>query len=96
MLSLLKRVSKDCEAREYDIANRIVRCFDGLDLTVQTFTIQGNSGFASDRVVKTTSGETKFYSAGEIDKALAKINELVDELKRGKPIERNTPPELKQ
>lgn len=96
MLSLLKSLFKSRISREYNIANRIVRCFDGLDLTVQTFTISRGAGFGSDHLVQTSSGETKFYSAGEVDKALAKINVLVAELKRGQPIECNTPPEKKQ
>ena len=92
---LLKFLNKILEretdaARDYEHADRIVRCFDGIDLTKQSFVTQAHGVSVFN---KTPCGETKFYKAGEIDKAIEKINALVDELKRGRPLKKATPPE---
>ncbi len=84
-LNRLLRRQIDC-ARDYETANRIVRCFDGIRLDRSRFV------FGSQEI-KDGHGENYFYPASEIDKVIANINALTDELKRGRPLKRNLTPE---
>jgi hypothetical protein len=56
------------------IAKRILACFDGIDLNRHSFVADG-------RTLRTQSGEERFYQAGEIDRAIDRINELMKELR---------------
>lgn len=56
------------------IAKRVLACFDGVDLTQHTF--ENGHG----RFIRTTAGEDRFYSAGQIDVAIKRVNELLAEL----------------
>lgn len=55
-----------------EIATKIKACFDEVKWTKQIFKF--NSQTAD------VDGETEFYKASEIDKAIEKINVLIDEL----------------
>lgn len=89
--SLFKR-RRDC-ARDYEIALKIVECFDHVDFSRQTFTI--NQGFGPQLEIK-AKGENCFYLAGEVDKSHSKINALIEELTRGRPIRNSHPPKVKE
>jgi len=67
------------EAREWEIANAITRCFDEVDMTAQTFNMSGQP-------IKDANDCSVFYSKPELDKAIDKINLLVDELARNQRI----------
>jgi hypothetical protein len=66
----------DCrqEHGEGAVADRIRACFDGVDLTRHGFQIDHQQ-------VKNADGESLFYAAGQIDKALERINALMRELR---------------
>ena len=55
-----------------EIAKKIKACFDEVKLTKQVFKFNGQTADAD--------GETEFYKASEIDKAIGKINTLIGEL----------------
>jgi hypothetical protein len=56
------------------IADEIKRCFDGIDLTRQSFMMDG-------KYLKSESGEVKFYSSTEIDTAILRLNTLMNSLR---------------
>lgn len=56
------------------IADEIKACFDGIDLTKHSFAM-------GREILQSVDGETKFYSATEIDKAIARINALMSTLR---------------
>ena len=56
------------------IAYEIERCFNGINLSRNSFNLDG-------RILKNSSGETLFYSATEIDAALLRLNTLMKSLR---------------
>ena len=56
------------------IAKKIKACFDKSDLTTHRFSFNGGNN------VKVKSGEDGFYEAKQVDKAIDKLNKLMDRL----------------
>lgn len=56
------------------IAKRVKDCFEGIDLTRHSFNVSG-------QLLATRDGQTQFYVAAEIDRAIANINTLLNELR---------------
>jgi hypothetical protein len=55
-------------------AKMVLNAFDGVDWQKQCFTINGGT------LLHDGSGETHFYRADEIDRAIARLNEVLMEL----------------
>ena len=58
-----------------EIALKVKECFDDVEWRKQTFSVTGIGILKSD-------GEECFYKATEIDKAIKKLNEVLNELSR--------------
>lgn len=52
------------------ICRLILRCFNGLKFTKNSFR-------CGEHIMKANSGEVEFYEAGEVDRAINKLNRLV-------------------
>lgn len=71
------RFLRNILARRYmrrRIADEIKRCFNSVDLTRNSFDLDG-------RILKNDKGETSFYSATEIDAAILRLNTLMNSLR---------------
>lgn len=75
VLLYLLALSGDRKAHSALIAKQINACFDGIRLTRQTFTINGNT-------IKSSSGERVFYEAEQVDRAIKNLNDLINSLWR--------------
>lgn len=56
------------------IANEIKACFDGIDLSKTVFVFDG-------KPAKNQHDESEFYRASEINRAIARINTLITNLR---------------
>lgn len=65
----------DKRAIRMDASRRVVEAFDGVKWHKQSFSYNGGPCLSS------SSGETKFYEAGEIDAAIERLNKVLHELR---------------
>lgn len=57
-----------------ELAKSIVAAFEGVDFTKHKFCLNG------DRTISVSSGETLFYEAGEVNRGIDRLNNLIREL----------------
>lgn len=56
-------------------AENIIKCFDGVDWSIQAFSCDGST-------VKTTDGVEHFYKVPSIKRAIAKLDKLLEKSER--------------
>lgn len=66
---------KKGKSTQYRVARLILRCFNGLYLRRQAFR-------CGDYTMKSASGEVEFYEAGEVDKAIKRLDRLIARLSK--------------
>jgi hypothetical protein len=67
-------LGKARKKHDIKIAKEMAACFEGVNFTKQKFTFNGGNP------VRVTSGEDSFYEQREIDKAIDRLNKLIDRL----------------
>jgi hypothetical protein len=74
LVKLLAWIGDKREIR-IDAARRVVEAFDGVKWHKHSFSYNGGPFLSS------SSGETRFYEAGEIDAAIERLNKVLHELR---------------